>query len=295
MKISRRQFLTLLGASSATAAVGIPLQSLALPAGAKKVIWLIGSACSGCSVSFLNRIATVAPQTAGDVLLDIVEVDFHQALMVASGELAVSASEAVFLAGGYLLVIEGGIPTSFAGRACWVWSRNGVDIPFQDVVRRYASRAAGIICLGNCASWGGVPSAYPNPTGVKGVKALTGLNTINVPGCPPHPDWFIWVVAQVLAGANIALDGSGRPTALFGRTVHSQCPRRGREEAETFGVDNECLIELGCKGPSTMAGCPVGKWNGAVNWCADSNAPCIGCAEPSFPLSGLMGPGTGGD
>jgi hydrogenase small subunit len=296
MKVTRRQFLTLLGASSAAMVVGAPLQALALPPGAKKVIWLQGSGCTGCSVSFLNRISAQAPQTADDVLLDIVELDFHTTLMAAAGDSAVSAAEAVYAAGGYLLVVEGGVPTAFGGAACWAWTRNGVDMTFLDVVKRYAGKAAGIICIGNCASWGGIASSYPNPTSVKGVSAATGKKTINVAGCPAHPDWFVWVVAQVLTGATIALDSYGRPKALFGRTVHEQCPRRERERDNlAFGVDSYCLEELGCRGPETKAPCPIGKWNGGVNWCVDANAPCIGCTEPNFPVRGLMGYGESED
>jgi NiFe hydrogenase small subunit HydA len=200
------------------------------------------------------------------------------------------AAENAFKVGQYVLVIEGGVPTAFQGHACLAWTLNGVEYTFKDVVTRYASKAAAILCIGNCAAYGGIAAASPNPAGVVSVSALTGKATINIPGCPAHPDWFIWVVAQYLAGARITLDGYGRPKALFERTVHERCPRKERErEGLTFGVDGYCLEELGCKGPETKAPCPVGKWNGGVNWCIDANAPCIGCTEPTFPLKGLMG------
>ncbi len=296
MQVSRRQFLSLLGASSAAVVAGLPLKSFALPAGAMKVIWLQGAGCTGCSVSFLNRIAPTAPHSVDEVLLDIVELSFHTTVMAAAGDQAVSAAEAVYAQGGYLLVVEGGVPTAFGGATCWAWTRNGVDVTFKDVVTRYASKAAGIVCVGNCSSFGGIPAAPPNPTGVKSVRAATGKKTINIPGCPAHPDWLIWVIAQTLAGANIALDVLGRPIELYGTTVHDQCWRNGMEHATEFGQDNLCLLGLGCKGPETYAPCPVSMWNGSANWCVDANAPCIGCTEPTFPIGRPVSvPAGGGD
>jgi hydrogenase small subunit len=295
MEISRRHFLSVLGASSLAAIAGPALDALALPANAKKAIWLQGSGCTGCSVSFLNRISSVSPTSAADVLLNLVEVDYQPTIMSASGELAVSAAEAVYAQGGYVLLVEGGVPTAFGGAACWGWSMGGKDYTFLEIVNKYVSKAAATICIGTCASWGGVSAAYPNPTAVKGVAQATGKKTVNIAGCPPHPDWIVWGLAQVLAGTPVALDSYSRPTALYGRTVHDRCPREEMEETKSFGVDNRCLKEIGCKGPTTKAPCPTGKWNNAVNWCVDSNAPCIGCTEASFPVQGLMGIGTGTD
>ena len=56
--------------------------------------------------------------------------------------------------------------------------------------------------------------------------------------------------------------------------------------AQTFGVDNQCLIALGCNGPGTYAPCPSMKWNNGANWCVDANANCLGCVEPTFPDNG---------
>jgi hydrogenase small subunit len=126
-------------------------------------------------------------------------------------------------------------------------------------------------------------AAAPNPTGVKGVKAATGKNTVNIAGCPPHPDWIVWGVAKAIAGTVGTLDSSGRPRALFGRTVHDQCPREERGEASAYGQDNRCLKKLGCYGPVTRANCATDRWNNRTNWCVDANVQCIGCTEPSFP------------
>ena len=34
--------------------------------------------------------------------------------------------------GGYVLAVEGGIPTAFDGNACWAWRENGHDVTFAD-------------------------------------------------------------------------------------------------------------------------------------------------------------------
>lgn len=297
MEISRRDFLRYCGMTAGALGLssldlGLLSEALANPS-APSVIWLQGSSCTGCSVSFLNRISTTAPATAADVLVSSINLLYHPNLMAAAGDSAARVAQNAYQTGGYVLVVEGGVPTAYGGNPCWAWNWNGADVTFQQAVTQMASRAAKIISMGNCASFGGVAAAAPNPTGVKNVSAATGRSTINIAGCPPHPDWLVWAIVQILTNKTIALDGSGRPTALYTGTVHSRCPRRGTEEAETFGIDYRCLKELGCRGPETMGVCPTSKWNNGVNWCADANAPCIGCTSPTFPLVPVLG-GDGG-
>lgn len=295
MKMTRRDFLKLCGVSAA--AVGLSAtdltrleEVLANPNG-PTVIWLQGTACTGCSMSFLNRISSVGPYTAADVLIDSINLVYHPNLMSLAGDSAVAQIEKAYKAekaspnaAGYILAIEGGVPTNFGGNTCWAWSYNGEDVTFQQAVLNLSPHADAILCIGTCASYGGIAAVPPNPTGVQGVKALTGKTTINIVGCPPHPDWVVWAVVQLLLGKTVTLDSFGRPKVLFnGKTVHDLCPRRGTEPAKTFGIDGRCLKELGCRGPQTIANCPQVFWNGGVNWCVDTNAPCIGCANPKFP------------
>ena len=117
---------------------------------------------------------------------------------------------------------------------------------------------------------------------------------INIPGCAPHPDWFVGTVAKVLLlglpQAN-ELDEHNRPKEFYGNLIHENCPRRAYFDegkfARNFGEPG-CLNELGCKGPVTSADCPTRLWNHGVNWCIGSGSPCIGCVEPGFP--DLMAP-----
>ncbi|MBI4789025.1 MAG: twin-arginine translocation signal domain-containing protein, partial [Chloroflexi bacterium] len=99
MEISRREFLKYLGASAAALAMaGVPLdqiESALAASNSPAVIWLQGSACTGCSVSLLNAVNPTIDQ----VLLNTVSVKYHNNLMTAAGDLAVSAARSTQAAG----------------------------------------------------------------------------------------------------------------------------------------------------------------------------------------------------
>lgn len=287
MHISRRDFLRYCTAS----AVGIGLdpfdltglnQALANPS-APSVIWLQGSGCTGCSISFLNYVSPTPPTNAADILISSINLIYHPNLSGAAGATAVAAIRKTYGAGNYILAVEGGIPTAFGGAPCWAWTENGTDVTMQRAVSELASRASKILCMGTCASWGGIPASGPNPTGIRGVRALTGKTTINISGCPPHPNWMVWTIVQLLQGKPISVDASGRPTYFYGKKLHESCPLKETDEIKTFGVNNRCLKALGCRGPETHSNCPSLKWNYGVNWCIGANAPCLGCTSATFP------------
>lgn len=285
MKVSRREFMKYCTMSAAALGLSSALGPLAkaLAAGSgPPIIWLSASSCTGCSVSLTNRISATAPYDAADLLINTINLAYHPNLMGAAGDLAVQTLRTVD-DGSFILVVEGGIPTIYNGKTCILWSENGVDVTAMAAVKELAAKAAKIICVGTCSSYGGIPGGAPNPTMVKGVKALTGKNTINIPGCPPHPDWMVWTIAQLLAGQNPSLDSYGRPTALFGTTVHSKCSRRETQWATSLSQTNRCLINLGCKGRNTRANCPTLKWNNGVNWCVAADSLCNGCTNSTFP------------
>jgi hydrogenase small subunit len=261
-----------------------------LPADAALVIWLQGASCSGCSVSLLNRISDQAPETAADLLMEVIVLGYHSTLMAAAGDTAVAAAENVYNTKNYFLVVEGGVPQAFNGMACSPWSENGSDVPFTEVVKRYAAGAKGVLCVGNCASWGGLPSKGANVASIVGVSAATGIKTVNVPGCPSHPDWIVWTLAHLLAGTALTLTANGAPSLLFGgQAIHNRCPRKGAAKARTLGEEGRCLMQVGCQGQSTSSSCPDSMWHGGTSWCIGANAPCTGCVKPDFPVAGLIG------
>jgi len=289
--LTRRSFLTYCTASAAVLGLG-PFDlfkirtALANPA-APKVVWIQGAGCSGCSISFLNLVSAAAPINAAAVLTDTIDLIFHPTLMWASGEQASGIVTKTINEDNYVLIVEGGAPTAFDGGACLPWSVNGVEVTFQQAVVSAAARATKVICVGTCACFGGMSAAGENPGGVKPISTAIGEPTINISGCPPHPDAIVWAIAQLLAGNPIDLDGDGRPKAIYGKTVHNECPRNrtktGKDWANAVGVDNLCLELLGCRGPDTSAPCPTWQWNDKANWCVDANGNCIGCTEKTFP------------
>ena len=289
MKVSRRDFLRYCGLSATALGLTktdlLAMDSLLASSNAPAVLWIQGSSCCGDSISLINRISATVPKTVDELLLNSIDLIFHPNLMGPSGDEAVAAIRSV---NNYILVIEGGVPTAYNGMGCTVWTENDVDVTFGDAIRSLAPNAIKIICVGQCACFGGIPASGSNPVKVVSVPSYLAMPTINIAGCPPHPDWMIGTIAQLLAGKTVPLDKYGRPTQFFGRTVHSRCPLRETEEAKTFGVRNRCLKELGCRGPETYCNCPDMKWNNGVSWCVQAGGPCIGCTNPTFPGAGSL-------
>jgi hydrogenase small subunit len=251
--------------------------------GLPTVIWLACANCTGCTVSLANLIGGDAPVDVGDLLLNTIWLEYHPNLMGAAGVLAVSTLNSA-AAGDYILVVEGGIPTAFGGNTCMLWTDvTGHEVTAMEAVSWLAPGAMAVLSIGTCASFGGIPKGNPNPTGIVSVEDFTGLPVINIPGCPTHPDWIAWTIAQFLAGASIELDDRRRPRQFFSEKIHESCPYKKREKADTFGQYELCLKELGCKGPDTRADCHLRKWHGGTSWCIEAGSICLGCTEKKFP------------
>jgi hydrogenase small subunit len=275
MVLTRRDFLK---ASSALAAAltvrGRPVFATT-QAGAQPVVWLQAQGCSGCSVSLLN---TIHYMTADELLVGAIDLKYHPTVMAAAEDLAIGTAEQALADGGYVLVVEGAIPTGRYKECCYLWP----EMTALDGVHLFAQNAAAILAVGACSSFGGVVAGMPNPTLARSLGACVGHDrVINIPGCPAHPDWIVGTVAHLLAGEVPALDPLGRPRVFFNNQVHEQCPNRNNQE--------RCLKPVGCNGQKTRADCPVRQWNAlelggyGVNWCVGAGNPCQGCTEPGFP------------
>lgn len=285
--VSRRDFMKYCIGSAA--ALGLNLTVLgklekALAAGSgPPIIWLNGANCTGCTVSLANLFSNNKGTTdVADLLINTINLAFHPNLMGAAGDLAVAELRSA-TQGSFVLAVDGGIPTAFGGRACMLWTEDGREVTAMEAVKDLAPKAAAVLSIGTCASFGGIPAGDPNPTGIQNVGQIAGVPTINIPGCPSHPDWVVGTIAQLLAGESPSLDSDGRPKAFFGQKIHERCPLKEEDEAKTFGIDGRCLKELGCKGPETKADCYSRYWNSGTNWCIGANAICIGCTEKGFP------------
>jgi hydrogenase small subunit len=214
VKVTRRDFLSYcVGSAAALGLVSVlaPLEKELASSGGIPIIWLKGACCSGCTVSLANRISKSAPVDVADLLIHTIDLVYHPVLMGAAGESAVQQLLNA-TSGKFILAVEGGIPTLFNGKTCTVYTHNGVDVTALEAVKQLAPRAAYVLSIGSCASFGGLSGAHPNPTQIEGVSEAAGVSTINIPGCPPHPDWIVWTIAQLLAGQVPALDTQHRPT-----------------------------------------------------------------------------------
>jgi len=290
MGITRRDFIKLFGGTAA----GLGLSGMFIPdivhalekaaAGNPPVVWLQGQGCSGCSVSLLN---TVHPSIS-EVLLKIISMRYHPTVMAAAGDLAISTLDDTIEKheGEFILIVEGAIPTAHNGLYATLGEKNGKEETLLEWTKRLGSAAGAVVAVGTCASFGGIPSGAPNPTGAKSVGEVLGKPVINVPGCPPHPDWMVGTLAHVLLYGIPELDQFGRPVLFYGQNIHENCQNFSYYNEGKFAQklgDDGCLIELGCKGPLAHADCYERHWNNGVNWCIGAKAPCIACCEPDFP------------
>ncbi|MDH4207422.1 MAG: hydrogenase small subunit [Anaerolineae bacterium] len=262
------------------------------------VLWLQGGACTGCSVSLLNSVAPSPRNILVDEILPgkHLNVRFHATIMAGAGDLAVSELKRTHdeAAGAYVLVVEGSVQEAAGGAYAMIGEKDGEEVSMQSWVKYLGPDALAIIAVGTCAAFGGIPAGEPNPTGSLSVQQVLSAERIqttliNIPGCPPHPDWFVGTVASLLLKGlpgEHELDEYLRPKAFFGQLIHENCPRRAYFDEGKFAKklsDPYCLYELGCKGPVTHADCPIRLWNNGTNWCIGSGAPCIACVEPTFP------------
>jgi hydrogenase small subunit len=290
---TRRDFVRLCTMAAAAVGLGPVAASRFVEAadrGARpSVIWLQFQECTGCTESLL-RTSHPAVDT---LILDLISLDYHETLFAAAGHQADAALKQAMRtnAGKYVCIVEGAIPIRDQGVYCMIGGRTAIDI-LTDV----AEHAGAIIAIGSCASWGGVPSAGPNPTGAVGAhEILKGKTVVNIPGCPANPYNLLGTVLQFATyGTLPALDNQNRPLFAYGDTIHEHCPRRAHFDAgrfaDMFGDEGHrkgyCLYKLGCKGPVTHANCSVQHFcdiDGA--WPIGLGHPCFGCTEQTVAFT----------
>ena len=290
--IPRREFLKL--CSAIAASLGLPVGAEAAVAKAVEtaqrpaVIWLHFQECTGCTETLLRA----EHPTLEKLILDVISLEYHETLMAAAGKQAEDGRYAAMrkYKGKYLLVVEGAVPTHDNGIYCKV----GGKTP-QQMLAECAADAAGIIAIGSCASWGGMPStvsplATSSPTGSVGIDKILGKPVVTIPGCPPNPYNFLSTVVHLLTFNRLPeVDTLGRPRFAYGRLIHENCERRAHFDAGRFAIEfgdeghrkGYCLYKLGCKGPETYNNCPTIGFGGVgeVNWPVGCGHPCIGCSE----------------
>jgi len=283
--INRRDFLKYCAATAAVLGLSelefTTKVAQAIEAASKKppLIWLEGQDCAGCTISFTG----ILNPSASSIILDKISLRYHETAMAASGHLAEKVYHDTVKQGGYVLIVEGSVPSA-DDRFCMIGGR-----PFKKILEEAAQKAAAIIAVGACATYGGIPAATPTK-GIGLNKSLPGKAVINLPTCPVHADHLAGTVLYFLTTGKIPpLDKIGRPVSYFGQSIHDNCRRRAHFDSGRFLKDwndpkqkDWCLFEKGCKGPITNSDCPIRRWNDGINFCIDCGAPCQGCAEPGF-------------
>jgi len=347
MRITRRDFLKYCtiaaGALGLTATDLLKMEkALALPTGLK-VIWLNGQACTGCTVSLANSsyYTTLQDLTLGNPIgsgaSETLDIAFIETLSGITGDqIGTKIHDAA--QGNFALVIEGAMPT---GNYCEI-GENWTDInsgsgavTIADAVKHYAnlSTCKAVIPVGTCACYGGIPAAFPNPTGSNGFLNLIKASsltvpqqrdirkkTINIPGCPPNPNWIVGTIAFLLAN-NLqqypSCDALKRPRTYYGERICNNCDRFANSSTYTtqfplgkfVGVDGVdaplggggctvvapndighptinkpsgyCLKKAGCKGSRTKSDCSLRKWHTHVPGSLAAGVNwCVGAGAP---------------
>jgi hydrogenase small subunit len=347
------------GAMGLTATDLMKLEKATAATGGLPVIWVAGQACTGCEVSLANSVyyATIQEILLLGQASKTLDVKVIDTLMGAFGGGAGNPWDTIqstVTNDPFALVVVGSIPATDIGTPndgyCEIGSYNGAASEnMGDVVSHLANHAncAAILSVGTCASFGGIPAAAGNVTGAMGAQEYLGgipkgslslydtitggwnytynrsirNKLINIPGCPPNPNWIVGTVAYLLAN-NLkfpALDSLRRPRTYYGQRNCNACDRfanskslgqRGGfvgisadantsamavSEPNAIGdptkniVGGLCLKKEGCKGSRTKSDCSMRQWHSpgymqpGVNWCVGAGAPCQGCVQNFFP------------
>ena len=272
------------------------------------VLWLLGGACSGNTISFLNA----EEPTVVDLITDFgINVLWHPSLGLQLGdELQQLLYDCV---NGKIpidiLVYEGSVVNAPNGTGEW---NRFAGRPMKDWLTDLSKVAAFVVAVGDCATYGGIPAMEPNPSESLGVQFLkrdkggflgadyvsqAGLPVINIPGCPSHPDWISQILVAVATGrvGDLTLDEFHRPQTFFRSFTQTGCTRNMhfsyKATTQDFGQRTGCLFyDMGCRGPMTHSSCNRILWN-RVSSKTRAGMPCLGCTEPEFPFHDLK-PGT---
>ena len=284
--VSRRGFIGFCAAIAAALALPEAMVTRAVAAGHRlPVVWLGLQDCTGDTESFLRA---VDPGVA-ELLFDVISLDYHESLMAAAGERTAENLTKALAGKDYVCIVEGSIPTADDGVHCVINGETALSL-----VRRVVPGALFTIAAGSCAVDGGIAAAAPNPTKAVGIaQAVPDIgNWMSMPGCPLNGMNLVAAIVNYLATGQLpALDAEMRPTFAYGQKVHGtqRCERfdnlRAGQRVKEWGDEGHrkgwCLIDMGCRGPSTFANCYQRNWNSG-SWPVGTGATCIGCTTKGF-------------
>jgi hydrogenase small subunit len=290
--ISRREFLKRCRDVS-VAAFGVEMFGTDVAEGFMKIAasdrplvsFIQGQSCTGCSISL-----TYGNETNFiDFIMKLIRLQVHPNLSFSQGESYLKILDTVSAKGGHVLVVEGSIPAKMK-KACMLGEHT-----LYDELKKHMEKAAAVIACGSCSCFGGIPASGMNETGAVSVEKymqMVGIKKplVKIPGCPIQPDRFMGTVAYLIATGKLPELKDGIPVKYFGELIHNNCPRFQYFSQDIYLEDyntdkHSCLLKKGCRGTITKADCPTRRWNGSVNVCVESNAPCVGCVNEKWPFT----------
>lgn len=267
------------------------------------LLWLQSGGCGGCTLSLLNADC----QNLFDTLASFnIHLLWHPSLSEQTADEALQILEDC--ASGKtkldILCLEGSVlrgPNGTGG-----FHRMATGMPMMTMIERLAQVAEYTVAVGSCAAFGGMTAGGSNPSDACGLqfngdapggllgrdyRAQSGIPTINIAGCPTHPNWVIETLAAVATDTmqTASLDIYQRPRLYADHLVHHGCTRNEYYEFKASAhkpSDLGCMMEnMGCKGTQAHADCNTRLWNGEGS-CTRGGYACISCTEPGFEEPG---------
>ncbi|MDX6688003.1 MAG: hydrogenase small subunit, partial [Baekduia sp.] len=169
------------------------------------VLWItVGLSCEGDSVAMTSATNPSLEDIITGAIPGLPKVVIHN--QVIAYEVGQDFIQAWFDAEAgkldpFVLVIEGSLGNEkINGDGYWTGfgmnPATGQPITVNEWCDRLASKAAAVVAVGTCATYGGIPAMQNNPTGAMGVrdylgwnfKSKAGIPIVNIPGCPAQPD-----------------------------------------------------------------------------------------------------------
>jgi NiFe hydrogenase small subunit HydA len=154
--VDRRRFLS--WAARITAVLALPptfaprVAHAVEKAAKPTLIWFEFQDCTGDTESFLRS----RNPGVGDLILDVVSVDYHETIMAGSGQAAEKSLAEAVAAGGHIVVVEGSVPLGADGAYCVIAGKSA-----KQHLEEATKGALAVINVGSCSAYGGLPAAAP--------------------------------------------------------------------------------------------------------------------------------------
>jgi hydrogenase small subunit len=131
----------------------------------------------------------------------------------------------------------------------------GEDVTMADGSAWLASRpnCVAVLAFGTCASWGGWPAAKGSKTGAVSVEDwLVKKNLLesafidglampicNIPGCPPHPDWLVAPILELILAVTTLPTVADALVAFDSKLDKDLCTNKPQEDPSVETLDKE--------------------------------------------------------